>query len=75
MLVKLKDYKIAKKYKTDSTEILKVIDLATRALIHFKYYTPVKKILSEMNDQKAILLAHLATADKLLNQGRNDEQT
>ena len=72
-LVKLNDYKIAKKFKADSIEIMKVINLTNKALAHFKYYTPVKKILLEIENQTAILNAHLSTADKLLKKGKEDE--
>lgn len=72
MLVKLKDYKIARKYKQDSVEILKVLDLTTRALSLYKYYTPVKKILANIVDERAILMAHLNTAEKLLKKDKDE---
>lgn len=73
MLIPLKDYKIAKKFKEDSKEIMKVIDLSLKALSHFKYYTPVKKIINELTDQKSILQAHLNTAEKVLKRGQSNE--
>lgn len=66
MLVKLKDYKVARQFKQDSVEILRVLDLATKALTFYKHYVPCKKVIAEMNNQKAILNAHLNTANKLL---------
>lgn len=71
-VVKLRDYKVARQFKADSTEILKVLDLATRALTIYKHYVPCKKIIAEMNNQKAILNAHLTTANKLLNRGKDE---
>lgn len=71
-VVKIKDYRIAKKYSQDSIEILKVLDLTTRALSLYKYYTPVKKILASIVDEKAILMAHLNTAEKLLKKDKDE---
>ena len=73
MLIPLKDYKIAKKFKEDSVEIMKVIDLSLKALTFYKYYTPVKKIINELTNQKSILQAHLNTAEKVLKRGQSNE--
>jgi hypothetical protein len=72
-VVKLHDFKVAKKFKEDSKEIMKVIDLSLRALTLYKYYTPVKKIINELTDQKSILQAHLNTAEKVLKRGQSNE--
>lgn len=72
-LVKLKDYKIAKRYKSDSEHFLKVLDLSSRGLEPFKTYVPIKRILAEIHDQTALLKAHLNTAEKILSKEKNDE--
>lgn len=72
-VVKIREYKVAKQFKSDSVEILRVLDLATKALTFYKHYVPCKKVMAEMNNQKAILMAHLTTADKLLAKGKKDE--
>lgn len=67
MVTNLNNFRLAKKYKKDSVDFLKVIDLSIRGLTPFKVYIPVKKILLELHDQKAILMAHLSTAEKILD--------
>lgn len=66
-IVKLKDYKIAKKFEEDFASIDKVIDLSIRGLVNFKQYKPVVAILHEMNNQRTILQAHNKVAKKILD--------
>jgi hypothetical protein len=66
MITNLKSYRLAKEYKKDSTDFLKVIELSQRGLKPFLQYTPIAKILSELKNQEAILKAHLNTAEKIL---------
>lgn len=73
MVTKLKDWKIAKRYKADSEHFLKVLDLSARGLAPFKTYIPIKRILAEIHDQTALLKAHLTTAEKILSKEKNDE--
>lgn len=66
-LIKLKDYKVAKTFKADSEEILKVITLSTKALTFYKHYKPVAALIRELKNQEVILNAHLNTANKILS--------
>jgi hypothetical protein len=67
-IVNLKSYRLAKEFSKDAKDIMKVLDLTEKALAHFSHYKPVKAILSELRNQKGILSAHQATAEKILEQ-------
>jgi hypothetical protein len=67
MLVNLRSYKMAKEFSKDAKDIMKVLELTQKALAHFNHYKPVKAILVEVTNQKGILAAHLATAEKILS--------
>ena len=71
-VVKLGDYKIAKKFREDSESFLKVLDLSARGLSPFKHYKPIASVLRELKDQEAILKAHLTTAHKILAKEKNE---
>lgn len=72
MIVKINDYKIAKQFSVDVENIMKAINLTSKALSYYQHYKPVKKILNTLIDEKAILEAHLSTAQKLLNRGKDN---
>lgn len=67
-IINLKNYKLAKEYKDDSSDILKVIDLSIRGLQGFNKYKPVMHLLGDLKNTKALLEAHLKTADKILGE-------
>jgi hypothetical protein len=72
-VTKLKDYRVAKKFVADSESFMRVIDLSIRALTPFKTYKPINRVLVELEDQKAILGAHLNTAQKILEKKNAEE--
>lgn len=54
----LKDYREAKTVGPHLDAILKVLDLTSRSLHHFKTYLPVSKILKSIDEQRIVLEAH-----------------
>jgi len=73
-LINLKSYRLAKEFEKDSKDMLKVIDLTQRGLVIFRHYKPIKAILAVLTDQKAILQAHLVTANKILEQKEVEDE-
>lgn len=66
MVTNLRNYRLAKEFEKDSHDFLRAIDLSIKALTHFRHYKPIANILHTLTDQRAILSAHLNTANKIL---------
>jgi len=58
MLLNLKNYKLAKVYAKDITEILKRLDTTENQLKKYSNFKPVSRILSSIRDERAVLIAH-----------------
>jgi hypothetical protein len=69
-MIKLHDYRVAKEYKKDSQDFMRAIDLSIKALSFYKKYKPVAHILTSLIDEKAILMAHLNVANKILEKAK-----
>jgi hypothetical protein len=53
MLVNLKNFKLAKEFRQDAVEILKVYNLTLQALQHFKKYRTVQNSIDALERDKA----------------------
>lgn len=72
MVIKLKDYRVAKAFSEDSIVILKIIDLAIRSLSIYSHYKPIQSLLQELKNCKVIIEAHRNTSNKILASSRDD---
>lgn len=66
-------YRFAKRYAEDAKDILKVVDLTTKALQPFQQYKPVVDIIDQLTKSKSVLEAHLQKAQQVLSRGKSKD--
>lgn len=75
MAINLSEYKKAKRSETIASEleaVLSQIRSGIRELRRYRYYSPVKDLLTQMNDTKVILEVHLNKHKSIANKKGNE---
>lgn len=76
MAVDLSEYKKAKRSEVIVEEleaVLEILRLTSRGLKEFRYYSPVKDLMTQLQDTKTVLEIHLNSHKNVVkNKGNND---